>query len=100
MDKTVITEETIAKWKQEHKHVFELVSGDLKAYIRKPTRNEMRELTAKATGTDPVTYTETVLDTLWLGGDEAIKTDDEAFYSIMPVVQNVLEIKNAELKKL
>lgn len=69
-----------------------------RGWIRKPTRNEMREFSAKQT--DPITYTEIVLDALWLGGDMEIKTDDEAFYSIIPVVQNVLDIKEAAIKKL
>lgn len=95
-----LTAKNIADWKTKHGVIFELNSGDLKAYIRKPTRDEMREFTAKSASCDPVTYTEIVLDALWLGGDEAIKTDDEAFYGVMPVVQGVLDIKIGELKKL
>lgn len=115
-----VTPELLAAWKKDYPAgVFELVvhSGEFetihsedskapvrvpvvryKGYMRKPTRDEMRELTSKQT--DPVTYTEIVLDTLWLGGDEQIKTDDEAFYSVMPTVQSVLDIKSSELKKL
>lgn len=114
-----VTAEVLEAWKKEYPAgVFELVvnSGEFettteegkppvkmpiplyKGYVRKPTRDEMREFTSKQT--DPVTYTEIVLDALWLGGDEAIKTDDEAFYSVMPQVQNVLDIKSSEIKKL
>lgn len=93
------TPEVLAAWQKEYPSgVFELATGELKAWIRKPTRNEMRELTAKKT--DPITYSEIALDMLWLGGDAAIKTDDEAFYSVSGVIQNVLDIKEAELKKL
>lgn len=67
-------------------------------YMRKPTRNEMREFTSLKL--DPVTYTERILDVLWLGGDDEIRIKDECFYSIMPVVQQVLDIKEAEIKKL
>jgi hypothetical protein len=111
-----VTPEILAEWNAKHPTgVFELAveSGEytgtknnripiikFRGWMRKPTRDEMRELTAKANGTDPVTYTEIVLDTLWLGGDEEIKTDDEAFYSVMPEVQKVLDIKAASLKKL
>ncbi|WP_162997096.1 hypothetical protein [Mucilaginibacter kameinonensis] len=114
-----VTAEVLAAWKKDYPTgVFELVvnSGEFetiteegkppvkkpvplyKGYMRKPTRDEMREFTSKQT--DPVTYTEIVLDALWLGGDEQIKIDDEAFYSVMPQVQNVLDIKGSEIKKL
>lgn len=69
-----------------------------KGWIRKPTRNEMREF--MSVQTDPVTYTERILETLWLGGDEELQTNDEAFYAIMPEVQKVIDIKHAEIKKL
>jgi hypothetical protein len=118
-DSNNATPEVIAAWKEKYPTgVYELVvpSDDIvleqqesgppkkittpkyKAWIRKPTRNEMRELTSK--NTDPITYSEIALDMLWLGGDKEIKTDDEAFYSVMGTIQSVLDIKDAELKKL
>jgi len=71
-----------------------------RGWIRKPTRDEMREFTAMSKSCDPVTYTERVLDVIWLGGDDEILKDDETFYSIMSEVQKVLDIKEAQLKKL
>lgn len=119
-DSARATPEVIKAWKEAFPSgVFELIvlSGDFtdedqgedkpplkvpvplyKAWIRKPTRNEMRELSSK--NVDPITYSEIALDMLWLGGDSAIKTDDEAFYSVMPTIQSVLDIKGSELKKL
>ena len=94
-----VTPEVLAAWKKEYPSgVFELTTGNLKGYIRKPTRNEMRELTSKKT--DPITYAENALEIMWLGGDEAIKTDDEAFYSVIETIENVLDIKESALKKL
>ena len=108
-----VTTEVLAAWKAAYPSgVFEISvpSGELdkdgneinpiRGWMRKPTRNEMRELTSKVKGTDSVTYTEVVLEMLWLGGDEAIKTDDEVFYSAMGVIQDVLDIKEASLKKV
>jgi len=98
-DSTMVNAEVLKAMKDAYPSgVFELVTGKLKGWIRKPTRNEMRELSSKKV--DPITYSEIALDMLWLGGDEAIKTDDEAFYSVSGVIQNVLDIKEAELKKL
>jgi hypothetical protein len=94
-----VTPEVIAAWKAKYPNgIAEISTGKFKGWLRKPTRNEMREFMSLQT--DPVTYTERILETIWLGGDDELKTNDEAFYSIMPEVQNVLEIKEAQLKKL
>lgn len=94
-----VTEEVIAGWKAKYpKGIAEISNTDFKGWIRKPTRDEMRELMSLQT--DPVTYTERILDMIWLGGDDQLRTDDEEFYSVMPEVQKVMDIKHAELKKL
>lgn len=93
-----VTPEIIAGWKAKHKGIAEISNPDYKGWIRKPTRDEMREILSLQT--DPITYTERILDMIWLGGDEQLLKDDEEFLSIMPEVQKVMDIKHAELKKL
>ena len=100
-----VTADVLLLWQNDYKSVFEInvpkgdgQEGGYKGWIRKPNRNEMRELTSKKT--DPVTYSEIVLDMLWLGGDEEIKTVDEVFYGAMGVIQNVMDIPEASLKKV
>ena len=100
-----VTAETVAKWQQENKKGIARLDSEFEgkpyaAYIRRPTRDDMRELSAKAGSTDPVTYAEIILDQLWLGGDEEIRTVDEVFYGVEHVVQNVLSVQVATLKKL
>lgn len=118
---TNVTPEVIKAWTAAYPSgisVLEVESGELESvtndegktekvpvikyrgWVRKPNRDEMRELTAIAKSSDPVTYTERILDIIWLGGDEEIIKEDEAFYAIMPEVQKVLDIKAAQLKKL
>jgi hypothetical protein len=96
-----VTAEMVKGWKAANKNgIAEIESGEFKAYIRRPSRNDMRELSAQGKSTDPVTYTEIILDLLWLGGDEQIRTDDAIFFGAMDIVQDVLDVQSATLKKL
>ena len=49
---------------------------------------------------DPVKMSETMLNQLWVDGDEEIKTDDALFFAAIQKMQEVLEVKEAEIKKL
>lgn len=96
-----VTPEILENWKSANKNgIAEIASGDYSAFIRRPTRDDMRELSAKGGTVDPVTYTEIILDQLWLGGDEEIRTNDDVFFGAMEVVQNVLDVQKATLVKL
>ena len=50
--------------------------------------------------TDPVKMTEVMLNQLWVAGDEEIKTRDDLFLAASQKMQEVLEVKEAEIKKL
>lgn len=96
-----VTEETINAWKKANPSgVFELSAKDKKAWVRKPTRNELKMISAKAKSSDPITLSEIILETIWLGGDEEIQTDDDLFLSVMPAVQNIMDVEEGLLKKL
>lgn len=52
----------------------------------------------KDTGID--TAAKMLIDTLWLGGDEVIRDDEEYFMSAMIEVQNLIELKKSFSGKL
>jgi hypothetical protein len=96
-----VTNDQLEAWKKENKNGIALIQSEgFTAVLRRPTRDDMRELTAKQSGLDPVTFTEVVLDQLWLGGDEEIRTDDPIFFGAMTEIQNILDAKEATLVKL
>ena len=100
-----VTAEMVDKWKAENKSGIARIDSTYEgkpyaAYLRRPTRDDMRELGAKASMVDPVTYAEIILDQLWIGGDEEIRTVDPIFMGVQTIVQNVLDIQKATLKKL
>ena len=49
---------------------------------------------------DPLKYNEIILANCWISGDEEIKTDDALFLGVSGVLSEIIEIKEATLKKL
>lgn len=100
MEKKEMTiEQKIAIWKQAHGDLFQLdVDGHI-AYLKKPTRKAL-SAAAVIGKTDPMKYNEVLLNNCWLEGDEAIKTDDALFLGASAQLAELIEIKEASLKKL
>lgn len=95
----IATEEQIAHWKALHKDVYQIEVGDSVCYLKKPDRATMKAVASLGIS-DPIRSNEVLLENCWLGGDESIKTDDEKFFGISAQLANLIEIKQAELKKL
>lgn len=96
-----VTKDQIAQWKQEHPEgVFLIESKDgKKGYIKAPNRTTLSRASSFLPN-DQLSYVETILENCWLGGDEALKTNNKYFLGIMPVIDNVVEVVEAEIKKL
>lgn len=94
-----ITQEQIDAWKKKHGDVYLVEVDGRKACLKKPDR---RILGAAAVvgKSDPMKYNEILLGNCWLGGDEEIKTDDALFLGVSAKLADLIEVKEAELKKL
>jgi len=97
--KIEVTPEQIGEWKKKHGNVFEIEVDGHRCYLRKPTRSELGYASV-ASKQNPLKYNESILKSCWLGGDEAIRSDDSLFLSAGAVLGEIIEIKDAELKKL
>lgn len=93
------TPEQIAAWKNVHKDIWKIEVENSVCYLRKPDRSTMKAV-ATIGGNDPIRANEILLENCWLGGDESIKTDDDKFFGVSGQLANIVEIKQAELKKL
>lgn len=92
-------EEQITVWKGKYGSVFALTVEGKTAYLRKPDRKTLSY--ASTVGqTDPMKFNEVLLKGCWLGGDEEIRTDDELFLSASGKLGELIQVKEAELKKL
>jgi hypothetical protein len=93
------TEEQIAAWKSRHKDVFRVQVDDSVCYLKKPDRTTIKAITSIGSN-DPIHGSEILLANCWLGGDETIKTDDEKFFGVSQQLTEIIQVKQAELKKL
>lgn len=91
------SKEQIQEWKKKHGDLFEITVEGKGCILHRPTR---RDLSYASVVKDPIKMSETMLNQLWVAGDEEIKTDDALFFAAIQKMQEVLEVKEAEIKKL
>jgi hypothetical protein len=99
MDSKEVTQAQIDEWKAKHGSVFYVEIEGKKAYLKKPNRTAL-SAAAVVGKTDPMKYNEILLNNCWLAGDEEIKTNDDLFLGVSAKLSEIIEIKEAELKKL
>ena len=90
--------EQIEAWKREHGDVFIATVGDSVCYLKKPSRKALG-YASFASKNNPLNFNEVILKDCWLGGDESIKTDDAKFLGVSAVLTDLIEVKEAEIKK-
>lgn len=94
-----LSKEQIEALKKKHGEIFEVEVGGKVCYLKRPTRKTL-SLAAVQGQRDPLKYNEVVLTNCWVDGDEEIKTQDAYFLGISGVLDQLIEVKMADLKKL
>ncbi len=99
-----VTEAMISMWKKQYGDVFCLTiqaEGDekpeLTGYFRKPS---LEILSAASSASNPIQQGNILFENCWLGGDEAITTDDEARMGAIAQLANLFKPRIASLKKI
>lgn len=94
-----VTQEQIQQWKDKFGEVFQLdVEGHV-CYLKKPSRKVI-SMAITIGQNDPIKFSELMLNNCWIDGDELIKTDDELFLSAAAKLSELVQLREAELKKL
>lgn len=88
-----IDKQKVEEWKKQHGEIFQIETQG----VRKPTRKEYSYVSVVK---NPVKAQETLLNQIWLDGDEEIKTNDDLFFAVCSQLEDVLAIKEADIKKL
>lgn len=91
------TKEQIKEWKAKYGELFEITVEDKSCILHRPTRKDLSYASAVK---DPIKMSEVMLNALWVAGDEEIKEDDSLFLAAIQKMQEILEVKEAEIKKL
>lgn len=93
-----ITKEQIAGWKKKHGEVFQITVEGKSCVLRRPTRRDLSYVSTIKE--DKIQVLETLLNQLWVDGDKEIKEDDQLFFAVAQKMETILEVKEAEIKKL
>ena len=94
-----VNKEQVEEWKKKHGKVFAIIVDGHIAYLKKPDRKTLSYATSVA-AKDPIKFNEIMLQNCWLGGSEAIKTEDELFLGASGKLAELIEVKEAELVNL
>ena len=94
-----ITDLQIAEWKKKHGTVYLVTADDKKAYLKKPDRATIAFAMTKVQS-DPLQFSEIILQNCWLAGDEELKSNDDYFLAVSSQLDKLIEVKTAEIKKL
>lgn len=93
-----ITQEKIDGWKKQHGDIYLIEVEDKACVVSKPNRKDLSF--AMLLKDDPIKFNETLLNNLWIEGDAEIKTNDDYFLAVSSQLGELLQIKEATLKKL
>ncbi len=91
------TKEQVVEWKKTHGDIFEISVEDKSCVLRKPKR---KDLSYASVVKNPIKLSEVMLKQLWVAGDEEIKNHDDLFMAVVSKMDEVLQVKEAEIKKL
>lgn len=93
------TPEQIQAWKDEQGDVYAIKAEGHICYLHKPSRKAI-SYASVAGKTDPLKFNEVLMRECWLGGSEAIRRNDDLFLAASGVLDQIVEVKEAELEKL
>lgn len=91
------TKEQVAEWKRKHGEIFELSVEDKSCILRRPNRKDLSYVSVVK---DPIKMSETLLKQLWVAGDTEIQEYDDLFLAVIPKMEEVIKVKESQIKKL
>lgn len=91
------SEEQIQDYKAKYRDLYLITVEDKSCLLHKPTRQTLSYVSSIK---DPIRMSEAMLGELWVDGDAEIKADDELFMAVVAKMDELLKVKEAEIKKL
>lgn len=94
-----IDDKQIQEWKEQYGGIYALPVEDKTAYLREPNMKDFkRAFTAMQTSGD-LAFGESMITSLFIGGDEEIKTDDAYFLPARKEMAAFFNFDEAEITK-
>lgn len=91
-----VSPEKIQEWKKKYGKFFGIVVEGHICYLKKPDRKILGYASVSGK-TDPIKFNETILNNCFIGGSEAIKTEDDLFLAAGVKLAEIIQFKEAEL---
>jgi hypothetical protein len=99
-----VSAEQIAGWKKKYKRIKQFTytnseGKELICYLRNPTMNDVGLATTNARK-NPANFGKTIITTCWLAGDDEIKENDDALFSISEELDSLIKDGQTVVKNL
>lgn len=92
-----VTAEQITEWRAKYGKVFKYQSEGKTAYLCMPT---IKDLAYAGSSGNAVQMTQTMINQIWLGGDDELRTDLALYLGLAEKVSTLIEAKQGELGEL
>lgn len=89
----------IENWKKQYGAIYQVEVEGHVVYLRKPDRAVMA-YASNALKDSPFQYVEELFNNCRIGGSDIFDKDDDYFMAAMQKVNDIVEVKKAELVKL
>ena len=90
-------EQKIFEWKRKYGDIYEIKVDDKSCIIRAVDR---KVLSFASVNTDSIKASETILNELWIAGDEEMRTNDQLFLATINQMQEIMKVKEGSIQKL
>lgn len=99
----MVSEAQINQWKIRWKEIYQIEIPTEEQlyvdYVRKPDLDVL-SAASRFSETDPIKAGNIMFENCFLGGDEAIKENDELKLSVIQAISKLVKIREAQIKKL
>jgi hypothetical protein len=96
--KPAIDHKQINEWKDKYGGVYELPVEDKTAYLREPKMKDFKRAFTAMTNGGNLAFGEEMINLLFIGGDEEIKTNDEYFLPARKEIKDFFNFDEAEIQ--
>lgn len=94
-----MTQEQINEWKEKYGGVYELPVEDKTAYLREPKMKDFKRAFSAMQADGDLAFGEEMLNMLFIGGDEEVKTNDDYFLPARKKLTKFFTFEEAEIEK-
>lgn len=92
-------DEQIKLWKEQYGTIYALPIEDKTAYLREPKMKDFKRAFTVMQNDGDLAFGEQMINLLFIGGDEEIKTNDEYFFPARKEIKEFFNFEEAEFTK-